>query len=63
MWALLKKEAFDALEDYEPKGEYKRHITLVTGVAAYPLIKEIAQKCEEKQKGLKADVKKITNNL
>ncbi len=62
MWALLKRECFDALEDYEPKGEYKRHITLVTGVAAYPLIKEIAQKCEEKQKGLKADVKKITNN-
>lgn len=61
LWALLKKEADEALSDLEEVSTDKRTITLVTGVAAYPLIKEIAEKCETKNPNLKCNVKKIIN--
>ncbi|MCQ2454540.1 MAG: DUF512 domain-containing protein [Clostridia bacterium] len=62
MWALLKKEALDAIEGYEDC-EKPRNVTLVTGVAAYPLICEIAEQCEKKFNGLNCFVKAIENEF
>lgn len=62
LWALLKSEAENALADIEPK-PLQRHISIATGVSAYPLIREIADKCQEKCNGLKCDVYPIKNNF
>ncbi len=62
LWALLKSEVESALKE---KGtcNTERYITMVTGVAAYPLIKHIANLCMQKAKGLKCDVFAIKNNF
>ena len=62
MWALFKKEAFDAIElsDKMPDGVAK---TIVTGVAAYPLIKEIVEKAKEKWNNLECEVVAIINDF
>ena len=62
MWALLKKEAFDAIElcDNAPDG-VKR--TVVTGVAAYSLIKEIVDKAKLKWQNLNCEVRSIVNEF
>lgn len=62
MWALLKSESQNAIVDFDKK-ENKRHISAVTGVAAYPLIREIADMAEQKCNGLKCDVYAIKNNF
>ena len=62
LWALLKSEAEDALYDVE-QGSCDRHISIATGVDAYSLIREIANKCEQKYDGLKCDVYAIKNNF
>lgn len=62
LWALLKSEADDALSDIE-QASCERHISIATGVDAYALIREIADKCEQKCKGLKCDVYAIKNNF
>lgn len=62
LWALLKSEAENALADTDIKTE-ERHISIATGVSAYPLIREIADKCEQKCRGLKCDVYAIKNNF
>lgn len=62
LWALTKSQAKECLEGYEESEGKPRVITLVTGVAAYPLIKEIALECEKKRKGLKIHVRQIINN-
>lgn len=62
LWALLKSEAQDALSDVE-QSSCDRHISIATGVDAYALIREIADKCEQKCKGLKCDVYAIKNNF
>jgi len=65
LWALLKDEAENAiieLEDTElPTAE--RHISIATGVAAEPLIKEIAHSCASKRQNLKCDVYAIKNDF
>lgn len=65
MWSLLKKE-FDEAIDELPKsyslGE-ERKITMATGVAAYELMKYIAEKVQKKVKNLHIDVIKIENKL
>ena len=64
LWALFKSEAQDALEYIRLRSnEEKRHISIATGVAAYPLIKNIAEKCESRNKNLKCDVYDIKNNF
>lgn len=63
MWALLKKEARDALEDDFEEVKTKRTVSIATGVAAYPLIYDIARKCEEKNKNLKCNVFAIKNDF
>jgi len=45
LWALLKSEAQNALADFSSDTNTPRKISMATGVAAYPLIKEIADKC------------------
>ena len=63
LWALLKSEAEAAVSEIEPfKGKLRR-ISLVTGVAAYKLIRYICDLCEGKYKGLKCDVYAIKNEF
>ncbi len=62
LWSLLLSEATDALIDIEPYSG-NRHISIATGVAAAPLIRKIADMCEEKLIGLKCDVYVIKNNF
>ncbi|MBQ5592192.1 MAG: DUF512 domain-containing protein [Clostridia bacterium] len=65
MWSLLKKESDEALadlpEDYELPSE--RKVTIATGVAAYELIKYIAENVEKKVKNIRINVVKIENRL
>ena len=63
LWALLLKEATDAIAEEEYKLEQKRKISVVTGVAAYPLITEIVDKCKQKWDNLECKVYKIKNNF
>ncbi len=65
MWSLLKKEfdeAIDELPESYSLGE-ERKITMATGVAAYELMKYIAEKAQKKVKNLHIDVIKIENKL
>ena len=62
VWALLKTEAQDAIENIELQN-IDRHISIATGVAAYPLIKYIADMCKQKINGLKCDVFAIKNDF
>ncbi len=61
LWALLKQETDRAFEEFDTK-ECSKKVTLVTGYAAYPLIKEIALKCEKRFKGLVCNTKRIRND-
>lgn len=63
LWSLLRSEALDALNDCDYNLEDERSISLVTGEAAYPLIKMIAEKCMGKNPLLKARVFPIKNNF
>ncbi len=62
MWALLKSEFEEALENCDIT-ELDRRVTAVTGKAAYPLISALAKKAEEKIKGLKVNVVAAENRL
>lgn len=65
LWALLKDECENALSDLDAEDfeETERKISIATGVAAYPLIKSIAENCMDKFKLLKCDVYKIKNDF
>ena len=62
LWSLLKSEAIDALDNINCN-KIKRHITIVTGVAAYPLLREIADLCVQKNSDLICDVYAIKNDF
>ena len=62
LWSLLKSEAIDALDNINCN-KLKRHITIVTGVAAYPLLREIADLCVQKNSDLICDVYAIKNDF
>ena len=62
LWSLLKSEVNDALAEINATSA-DRHITIATGVAAYPLLCEIATLCEQKCNGLKCDVYAIKNDF
>lgn len=62
MWALLKSEFEDALNECKIT-ELNRRITVATGEAAYPLISELAKKAEKKIKGLSIQVVSVKNKL
>lgn len=64
LWALLLDEVKDALADITVEENTKpQKISIATGVAAYPLIKDIARKCEGYKKGLECQVFQIKNNF
>ncbi|MBQ8575066.1 MAG: DUF512 domain-containing protein [Clostridia bacterium] len=65
MWSLLKKEFDDAVKDLPDSYSLatERKITMVTGVAAYGLIKYIADTVQSKVKNLHINVVKIENKL
>ena len=62
MWALLESEFNEALEECKIT-ELDRKVTAVTGKAAYPLIKSLAEKAERKIKGLSVNVVAAENKL
>ncbi len=62
LWALLKSEVENALAEVDAKSS-ERHVSIVTGVAAYPLLCEIASLCKQKCHGLKCDVYAIKNDF
>lgn len=62
MWSLFEKEANDALQELS-NPEKKRRVTVVTGVAAYPLLKSVVDKAGFKWHNLDADVQAITNRF
>ena len=62
MWALLKSEFEAALDECEINS-LDRKVTVVTGEAAYPLIKGLAEKAEKKIRGLAVQVVPAKNRL
>ena len=62
MWALLESEFNEALDECKIT-ELDRKVTVVTGKAAYPLIKLLAEKAESKIKGLSVNVVAAENKL
>ncbi len=62
MWALLESEFNEALDECKVT-ELDRKVTVVTGKAAYPLIKLLAEKAESKIKGLSVNVVAAENKL
>lgn len=62
MWALLESEFNEALEECKIT-ELDRKVTVVTGKAAYPLIKSLSEKAERKIKGLSVNVVAAENKL
>lgn len=67
LWALLKDEYRRALLDNEKDGKdlqhKKRQISIATGEAAYPLIKELVDETEKKWHNLKVNTIKIENRF
>ena len=63
LWALLKSEAQHAIDDIEYFPQTERKVSLVTGIAAYPLIKSIADKVTALCPSLKATVYPIKNEF
>ncbi len=62
MWALLISEFDEALEECEIQS-LERKVTIVTGKAAYPLIKSLADKAMKKINGLDVNVVAAENKL
>jgi len=71
MWALLKDEFYQILNDEEMLNEAfekgfcldNRQISVATGEAAYPLIKELVDETVKKWHNLKVNIVKIKNNF
>ncbi len=62
MWALMLSDSREAVLSAE-NPENERNISLVTGVAAYPLIRNIVDTAERKWHNLKCRVFKIENEF
>ena len=62
LWTLLKDEFFEASKDFSFDSQ-GRKVTLATGVAAYPLIKELAIKAQEVCQNLTTNVIEVENKL
>ncbi len=61
LWTSLKDEFYEALHDCTQKSRYRR-LTLATGAAAYPLMRELCTSAAEKI-GCEIDVIKIINHF
>ncbi len=62
LWTLLKKEVTEELEGYSYDGKI-RNVSVATGAAAYPLIRELCEKICEKSDGLSVNVINVPNVL
>lgn len=64
LWTLLKDEFYEAVNgfDYDLNSQ-SRKLTIATGVAAYPLMCELARKAEEICQGLTVNVVEVENRL
>lgn len=62
LWTMLRDEFYEASKDFSFDSQGRR-VTLATGVAAYPLIKELAQKAESVCQNLTANVIEVENRL
>ena len=62
LWSLLKSEVVDALSEINDFSSNHR-VSIATGVAAYPLLDEIASMCKNKCTGLVCDVYSIKNEF
>lgn len=63
LWSLLRDEAKSAIADLDGDIEGKRKISIATGTAAYPLIKQIVDLCKQKWHNLECEVYAIKNNF
>ena len=63
MITSLRTEFADFMDGEAPKKPRRRHVSLATGVAAYPLMREIAEKLEEAFPSLTVSVYCIKNNF
>ncbi len=63
LWALLREDARQSLDGMPPQKATGRTVSIATGVAAAPLMKEIAKNCEEKTDGLSVNVYTIVNHF
>ncbi len=62
LWTMLRDEFYEATKDFSFDSQGRR-VTLATGVAAYPLIKELAQKAESVCQNLTTSVIEVENRL
>jgi NifB/MoaA-like Fe-S oxidoreductase len=62
MWTSLKEEFLFEIERSE-EADPETHLSVATGVAAYPLIKELAEIFESKYNKSKIDVYEIKNDF
>lgn len=64
LWTLLRDEFYEAVNgfDYDLNNQ-SRKVTIATGVAAYPLMCELARKAEEICQGLTVNVVEVENRL
>lgn len=63
LWKDLEVSFFNALESCEADRSTKSRVSLITGTAAYPLIKKLAAAAEQKFPNVKADVFEILNDF
>lgn len=63
LWALLREEAYDAIESCEACLNTKRKITLATGEAAYPLIASIVDRSCKKWHNLECKAVAVKNDF
>ena len=62
LWTMLKDEFYEASKDFSFNSQGRR-VTLATGVAAYPLIKELSKRAEEVCQSLTTNVIEVENRL
>ncbi len=61
MWASLREEFLDSIESVDFLGE--RRLSIATGTAAYPLLRELAGRVEEVFPNVKINVYEIVNDF
>lgn len=62
LWALMKSEAKNAFDSCDFELKAVRRVSIATGEAAFPLISDIAKRCERKYNKLECNVYAIKNN-
>ena len=63
MWCSLSDEADEFMAELDKSTDIKRCVSLATGTAAYPLIKQIAERLSVIYPGLEANVYEIKNDF